>query len=156
MIRDLFLFIALIFGVACAVLVIYMILDGMTAGINASPMEQEQKDFMTQYTTDFSNVWDYTFLTVYVAGILGLLILIYFLEGNPALLFGIILVVMILAAFAGYLANAWAEMSSDATISATVSHFPIMNYIISNYLTFTLVTGFLMIIVFFAKPGGAQ
>lgn len=131
-----------------------MILDGMNTGISQSPMPQAQKDFMTNYRDDFSNIWDYTFLTVYVAGILGLLIIVYFLDGNPALLFGLIIIVMLLSALAGYIANAWIKAGQDTILSATFQQFPIMNYIMSNYLIFTVVTGFLMLIVFIGKPGG--
>lgn len=144
------------FGVAVGLIIVYLILDGINGGIQSSPQfGAHEKGILQDFTTDFPTVWDFTFLTAFIAGIIGLMILTYYLDSNPGLFIAIILVVMILSAFAGYVANAWIGLGTGS-LGAAISQFPIMNHVMSNYLMYILVTGFLMSLVFFAKPGGYQ
>lgn len=127
--------------------------DALTAntqinGTSALQDFQEQKDA-------FKNTWDYTFLTVMIASMIGLLILSWYLDSNPAVFFVLIFIVVVVAGLAGFLSNAFADIAGDALLGGSFDNFPITSFIMNNYMMFIIVQVFLMMLVFFGKPGGA-
>lgn len=154
MIRSFVFFLAIIFGLAIALGIINLIFSGLNTAIqDADQFPTVAKDSMDDQATNFSTVWDYTFLLVFLAAVTGLVGLAFFLPTNPVVVFATMIVVVIGGALSGYLANSWIDVTSGVDpFSASITSFPIMNFIISNYLHFVVVVGFLVLIVFYAKP----
>lgn len=153
MIRDAFLYVALFFVVAIGILVSYVIFDG----INDAIQDQDQipsgvKTTMSTMSDGFPTTWDYGLLTAFVGVMIGILILSWVVASNPGLFFVFLIVVTLITGFAGYLANAFGEVILDPVLGASASQFPITSFILNNYLVFTAVMIFLMLVVFFAKP----
>lgn len=153
--RDTVLWVVLIFVISIVLLLVYLLLDGLNTAVQDNDlMTQDIKDFTLEYRNDFSAVWDYTFLTVVVSVMLGLLILTWFLKSNPMLFFALMLFMVVLMVFSAYLSNAFETIIGDTTLAAVAANFTIMSFVMQNFFGFVVVQGFLMLIVFFAKPGG--
>jgi hypothetical protein len=107
---------------------------------------------MDTQTGRMDNVFDYGILTLFVGVLISLLITSYVLQTNPALFFIVVLVVGIMGAVAGYFSNAYNTFINDSTFTTISSNFPVTNFLMNNYLIIVIITVFLMLIVFFAKP----
>lgn len=153
MIRSGVAFVVILFVIGLSLITTFIVWEGFDDGLQASDnINASIKTFFTEQKDSFTNVWDYTFLTLFVAGLLGALILTWAVRSNPALFFFILMVVVVIAALAGYMSNAYATLTEDATFGAASLNFPITDFILDNYLVFMLSSMFLMLIVFFAKP----
>ena len=154
MIRSFIFFIAIVFGLAIAFPIVNIIFSDINTAVQGmDDMPAVGKTSMNTQATSFSTVWDYTFLVTFLAVIAGLIGLAYFLPTNPVVVFATMIVIVIVGILSGFLANAWAASTGGTDqFSASVASFPIMNFIISYYLHFTVVIGFLILIVFYAKP----
>ena len=119
-------------------------------------LSAESKALFADQATAYNEYMDYTFLTVFVAIVLGTLILSYFLRTQPALFWPLWIVTMVLGIVAGYLANAWGVFTSSGKFANAVGTFPITNHILSNYLTYVVGMSLLMLAVYFAKPQGGD
>lgn len=156
-VRDLGLWVVLLFIGAVVIVIGYFSLSIMTTALlDGTPLSVVDSAKIQQYQDDYENSWDYAFLTIMVASVIGLLILSWVLASNPGMFFLLFIIVMIFAGLAGYLANAWDAIMGDTVFSASVASFPIMDFIIGHYLSTVVVTGLLMLLVFFAKPGGIE
>ncbi len=154
-VNDIVLFVIIIFVVGVMILIAYMVIDGISTAIGQDPnFGADDKAFISGFRDDFSAVWDYTFLTAFIAGLIGLLVLSWVLQSQPAVFFAILMVVVIVGVLAGSLSNGYEAATDSGILGATATNFPILDYVMSNLLVFVLVTAFLMLIVFFAKPGG--
>lgn len=147
----------ILFGVAIAFVIAYMAMDSVSGAYQEIPgLNAAGKTMMSNYNTRYPVVMDYAFLSIFLGAILGVLALVWFLDVHPVILFALIIVVVLIAAVAGYFANAWAEMAESGAMSAAITSLPLTNFILSNYLIMVGIMGFLALIVFFAKPGGVQ
>lgn len=85
--------------------------------------------------------------------IVGLWILVFVLAYNanahPMLGFLSVILVIILALVGMILSNSWEEMTDDPDFSSNATTYPMMNFVLSNYLPWVLVIGFTMILGFF-------
>lgn len=155
MIRDAFLYVILLFIVGISLLIAYIAFDEIDDAFQASEVINgtaiATQDFHEQAVA-FPRYMDFTFLTVFVAVAVAILILAWVIATNPALFFAYVVIIAILGGFAGYLANAFDEVILNPTLGKSAASFPIMSFILSNYLVFVVVIVFLMLIVFFAKP----
>ena len=155
MIRTAVAFVVMIFVIGLSLVISYVAFDGIDTGIQESEViNATEKAFFTEQKNIFSNVWDYTFLTILIAALVGSLILTWAVSSNPALFFVLLMVVVVISALAGYLSNAFETVTEDAVLGAAALNFPIMSFVLNNYLTFMMSMMFLMLIVFFAKPQG--
>jgi signal transduction histidine kinase len=148
------LWMGLIFYIGIATLIFFIALDGMNTGVQDSPIVDTSKTFMSQFTSDFKNSWDYGFLTIVISSMIGLLLLSYVLRGNPGLFFAFIIVIMLLGLFGAFLSNGFSESTSSGILNTASANFPVLTFVMSNLMGFVLVTVVLMTIVFFGKPGG--
>lgn len=153
MIRDILVIVGLIFLIGVSVGIVNygfgLITDAM---VNDDQISATATASMEERADNFSTVWDYTFLTIFVAVVVGALILSYVLRASPALFFLVLIVVVLVGILAGFLSNAFGEIAAEADLSASYTQFPIMSFILNNYLLFIVVVAFLMMFVFFAKP----
>lgn len=153
MIRDSILYTVMLFVIAVALVIIFVAYDNIATAITQQGLIDASisADFETG-KDNFSSTWDYTFLTVFIGVLIGVIIISYVLATNPVYFFIFIFIVVILGGLAGYLANAFSEIILDPVLGASAANFPIMSFILENYLLFIVVTVMLMVITFFAKP----
>jgi len=153
LIRDAFLYTALFFMVAVAVIIVYIAFDGINDAIQANDdINADIKGKMSTMSDRYPDTWDYGLLTVFIGLVIAILLLSWVVASNPGLFFLFMVVVVLIAGFAGYLANAFSEIILDPVIGAAATEFPITSFILTNYMVFVVVMIFLMLIVFFAKP----
>lgn len=155
MIQDYMYMVVSMFMIAVIILVAFVCFAYLRDGFADADIAQVHKDFLTDQVEDFHNGWDYGFLTFYVVFTIGLMITSYALRTVPVFFVILFFVIIILGGVAGYLANAFYEFTSVAPLSLAAANFPIMNYIMTHYLVFVILTGFLMLVSFFAKPEGS-
>lgn len=154
-IDDVFLWVGLLFMVGVGLLLSYIAFDGVNTGIQAdSHLTQHSKDQSSSLFSKFPTVFDFTFLVVFVSAFIGMLIISWFLASNPALFFAITFVVVLMGVLAASLSNAFISMTGEGILNTTVQNFPIINHLLSNLVPYVIITAFMMVIVFFAKPGG--
>lgn len=152
-ISDAILFTIMLFVVSIGLIVVYIAYDSINVALSGNDqIPQEDKDRFDEGSDAFPTTWDYVFLTVFVGVVAGILIISYLLATQPVFFFVFMFVVVVLGALAGYIANAFDEIILDPVFAASALNFPIMSFIMSNYLLFIVVTVMLMLIVFYAKP----
>jgi uncharacterized membrane protein YidH (DUF202 family) len=85
--------------------------------------------------------------------VVGLWILVFGLAYNsgqsPILGFLAVIIVMIVGLVGMILGNSWDEYVADPDMSHLPTDYPMMNFVLSNYLPWVLVIGFTMILGFF-------
>lgn len=152
-IQDTIYFTIMLFVIAITLLVIYVAYDNISDALQGnSQIPQDDKDRFTEGADEFPSTWDYVFLTIFIGVVLGVLIISYVLATQPVFFFIFMFVVIVLGALAGYIANAFDEIILDPVLGASALSFPILSFIMSNYLLFIVVVVMLMLIVFYAKP----
>ena len=152
-ITDTALFTVMLFVVAISLLLIYVAYDSISVALDDLDLiPDEHADRFSEGADAFPNTWDYVFLTVFIGVVLGILIISFVLATQPVFFFVFMLVVVVLGALAGYIANAFDEIILNPLIGASAGSFPILSFIMSNYLLFIVVTIMLMLVVFYAKP----
>lgn len=152
-ISDAILFTLMLFIVSIGLIVVYVAYDQISGALDLNTqIPQDDKDRFSSGADRFPSTWDYVFLTVFVGVIVGILVLSYLLATQPVFFFVFMFIVIILGGLAGYIANAFDDIILDPVLGASAGNFPIMSFIMSNYLIFIVVTVMLMLIVFYAKP----
>ena len=155
-ISDAILFVVMLFVVAVGLLVVYVAYDDIDGALsNNDQIATEHKDRFSEGADQFPTTWDFVFLTAFIGVVVGILIISYLLATQPVFFFVFMFIVVILGGLAGYIANAFDDIILDPVLSASALNFPIMSFIMSNYLLFVVVTVMLMLIVFYAKPNEA-
>lgn len=153
MIRDIGLVVVLLFAIALSLVIINLTYGELNQAIQDAPeFSASSKAIIADSSSSFSTVWDFTYFTAVFAVVLGAIILAWVVRANPGLFFAVILVIMVLGAVAGYLANAFDDIILDAALGASAANFPVMSWINSHYLIIVIGTAFLMITVFYSKP----
>lgn len=104
---------------------------------------------------DFGSNFDKMFLLIYIGTLIGTLVLSYVLRTEPGLFFVLLIIVFILSMIAGYLGNAFVTVTEASDLVGVAASFTITTFVMNNYLLLTIINAFLMLVVFFAKPGGA-
>jgi len=152
-ISDAILFTIMLFVVSIGLLVVYVAYDEIDGALqDNSQIPQEEKDRFAEDAAKFPSTWDFVFLTAFIGVVVGVLVISYLLATQPVFFFVFMFVVVVLGALSGYIANAFDEIILDPVLGASALNFPIMSFIMSNYLIFIVVMVMLMLIVFYAKP----
>ena len=128
----------------------YLVWNETNAAFQAADaIPADTKSFFQEQTTHYNSGADYIFLSVFIAFTIGVLILSYFLNSVPLLFWAFWIVIMTFGIAAGYIANAYDTVAN--ILSTASSNFPIMSFIMNNYLHFTIALGLLMVLVYNAK-----
>lgn len=151
-IADMMTFFIYIVYLSFFMLAIYIAWSGFNDGIQDSDLPASSKTFFDTQTNVFFNGSDNIFLGVFVAIVIGIIILTYFVSSTPILFWPMWLIVMILSAAAGYWANAYVEVTSEGELAIAAAQMPGMTYVMGHYLHFMVGIGLLMLLIFFAKP----
>lgn len=103
----------------------------------------------TQQATDRA---DYIIMGVFIGLILSMIVSSWLVGGHPVFIFFYILFIIFGVITGAFLANAWEDFSQNAIFEGTVNKFPMTNHILLNLPVYLSITGFIGLIVLFAKP----
>lgn len=151
--RDVMFIGAVLFLLACGFFVLSFTSNHITDSLTNSPLNESAQatQALSDANTAVSKV-DYIFLGVFIAFVLGLIITGWFIGGNPIFMFIYFLFIVIAVVIGAILSNFWETLSTASVFGTTVASLPRMNHIML-YLPFYLtVSGFIGIVVMFAKP----
>lgn len=156
MIRDLIMAVVLGFVFAVLMVVVYHFISSFNTQVqdNSDLFDADSLQATQQLDDRYIAVMDKAMAMIIFVLFFGVLILVYLLDVNKWVLFVGILSVILIALFAGYLANAWYLITNEGALSASAAHFTWTGFILSYYAHFTIVWGFLATIIFFMKPQG--
>ena len=153
MIQDYALGIALLFMIGISFLVAFVASDAINVMVqNDSNMPSYASDSMQNFNDRFPVVMDWTFVILYIAVVLGVSVLSFFLQTNPGLYFVVVIIIVVMAGVAGFLANAFNKILESSLMGGSAANFPMLSFMIDHYMTFVLLAGFIMTLAFFAKP----
>lgn len=105
--------------------------------------------------------WDYAFLGIYVAIMLGLGMTSYATRINIAFFWVYIIMSLVVLMLGIMLSNAWQTAATNEQLSESVARFPITNFFLGSYAP-TAITALILVtaLLLFAKPpesiGGVQ
>jgi hypothetical protein len=98
-------------------------------------------DLNTRYPTTFDGLVPFIFLVLLlvcvVAGWLS--------NTHPVIMIFLLFIVIFLMIVGGILSNAWEDLKTDDSLSATVVNYPMTDYILSHYLFFVGIMGFCLL-----------
>lgn len=155
MILDLMTFIISMFVLSIFMLTMYIAWSEIDDAFQDNPsIPTTEQDFFHTQATNYTNGADNIFLSIFIAVVIGIMILSYFISSTPIVFWPVWIVTTILALMAGYLANAFAEFTSEGVLFIAASAFPKMGYILNHYLHFIAAISLLMLLVYFARPAG--
>lgn len=120
----------------------------LTPGINSSQVTIDA----FEDSQDLTNRLDYVAVVLLFGLTLAIIITGWFVAGNQLFAFIYLLVLIILIIVSAMLSYVWNIISSNATFTATLTKFPISDYILQNFPIFVTVIGFLGMMVMFSKP----
>lgn len=102
--------------------------------------------------SDYPAVFDNTFAFVVIGLMLISLVLLYFIPITPALFFFIVLIIAVFSIVAGYVSNAWGELTATEFLAPMAASMSKTDFFMSNLMVIVMLYAFAALIVFFAKP----
>lgn len=117
--------------------------------INTSSTAIGQR-MMQDYNNRFNSLYDYVFLTIVVFFIIGLFISFSMIDSHPAYFFLILIVFIFLIIANAALSNVF-ETFTEGSFSAEAQGFPILGYLMENWVMIIVVVGFVALGLLFAK-----
>lgn len=102
------------------------------------------------------SIFDSIIFTVFIGMVIGTIITGWYIAGNPLFVFVYFLVWVFSIISAAYLSNLWETTTLMSIFGMTIQAFPKTNLLIGNLPYVIAVTGFLGIVVIFAKPAFAN
>lgn len=152
---DMFVSISLLFAAIIAIVVVYIAYDAFNDVVQENDAfgENGQAVMEEQYSR-FDNVFDGVIVTLFFGMIIVTLIISWVIPSNPTFYFFMIVLLIILAVIGAYLSNAWGDATSgEDTFGLSSQNFPMSSFVFDNLFTIILISGVLVTIIFFAKPG---
>ena len=151
---DLFLSVVLLFVIAIGAVISWYFMTEIDQSFrNETQIPASISSKFTTSTNQLDNTFDAVVLTLLIGIIISLAGISYVLKTNPVMFMLVWFVIIIIGAVAGYLSNAWVDVTSGA-LATSVNNFPITEFVMQNYLLITMVNAFIMLLVFFGTPGG--
>lgn len=156
MLRDMIYFFGMLFIIGIFIVVMNIAWSETNDAFQDSTViNAEAKAMFNEQSTRFPQYMDSGFVLIVVGVFIAVLALSYYVRTEPVLFWVFWIVVMVLSAVAGYLSNAWADITSEGVMNASAAQMPMLSYVLSHYLEVVIILGMLMLLVFFAKPGEA-
>lgn len=111
-----------------------------------------QKAQVNSWASELPGIWDWLFIFVYIGFVIVVIAISYFVDTNPIFFIVFILMFGIFAAFAGYLANSFIDLTDTGVLAAAATNFTYFPFILNNYLGFIIIPILAALVTFFAKP----
>lgn len=157
MIQDTIYFFVMLFVIGVFIVALNIAWNGINDGFQSSDaISGEAKAMFGEQTSRFPTTMDYSFVFILVAVFIAILLVSYYVSTNPILFWVFWIIIMVLSAVGGYLANAWEASTEEGVLASSVLQFPMIDYTLSHYMHVTIILGMLMLLVFFAKPSGGE
>lgn len=103
--------------------------------------------------TNIINRLDYVLLILFICFVIFSLVISYFISAYPIAVFFYYLALIIISVVTAVLSYVWHNMKDTPTILSTIqTQFPITNHILTNFVLYMAVVGFLSVIAMYAKP----
>ena len=106
-----------------------------------------------------ANKLDYVYFAYFIGLVIGIIITGWLIGGNPIFMFFYIIILIFGVLISPILSNTFESFIATPAISATLSNFPIMTFIMQHLPMLMTIIGMLGLLVMFAKPnivGGNQ
>jgi len=117
----------------------------------------EAHQALTTYQTTADTIWDYAFLGIAIAYVLGLIFTAFSTRISPIFFWVYIILAMVGLIVGVMLSNTWQELAEDKAFVNTIDNFPITDTLLGTYypmfITFIMI---IFIILLFGKPLGGQ
>jgi len=153
-VQDALYFVVILFVLVITVPILYMALSDVASSFTADPQITDQDDGFQELTTQFPSIFDWTLMFIFIGIVIGGMIVSYLVPANPLIFIMMIFILLVFAALAGFLSNAYDSVSGSDTLTASYDNFPMSGFLLDNYLLVTIVVFFLFAIAFYSNPEG--
>lgn len=107
-------------------------------------------------TKELTNRFDYALFAILIGFTFAILIAGWFAGGHPLFAFIYFIALVLLVAVSAVFSYVWYKVSNLNMFLDTVSTFPIIDLILTNFPIYIAIVGFLGMLVMFAKPAFTQ
>ena len=154
--RDILLICILIFTLTVVFFILHFTGNSMMDNLIANTEIASNSDAVEVFnaTKAMTGRLDYMAFAFFIGLVLALIVTGYFVGGHPIFMFLYFIIVCIVVALSAILSNVWEALSENANLISSLSSFPIMNHILTNFPIYMSAIGILGLIVMFAKPQG--
>lgn len=153
--RDVVLIGVIVFAIAMGLFAIHFVATTVVnqmVGMNEINQSSAAVDSLTALKTKTLPRLDYVIFGLFIGLILALMIVSWFVGGNPIFMIAYIIVVIIGVILSTILANVWEDVSGASVFGSTITQFPLANNILLNLPFYIATIGFIGLVVMFAKP----
>jgi hypothetical protein len=154
--RDLATIVVITIILAFGLVIIYTVFTPLLSGMINNPVMQQNNQSIAALQSTQTNAidrLDYVFLFIFIGLFLVCLITSWFIAAIPLFVFIYFILLTFLCAISAIMSFVWYNFQLAPELTSTITlHFPITNYIMENFLVFTIILGFLSMIVMYAKP----
>lgn len=141
----------MLFALAFVLIIGYVVYTNMMPELRNSALNTSAETIAAlESGQDIIDTFDYLWVGILVAIILGIALTSMFVKVHPAFYFVLIIVLAITILLSSIFSNMYAEISSTTEINAT-SAFPMQNYAFSQFPLVMLIVGIIGIIILFSK-----
>lgn len=150
-IRDLFIIFAVLFGLGTGFLILVKVMDIFTNKIsNTALVEQPYtNETFTAVNNLVQTKTDYIFLAIFFGFVLAIIITGYFASAHPVFMIFYILGLILLGIVGGIFSYVWDRFSQTSELISYLNNIPITNFILQNFVLFTVVIGFMGLVVMY-------
>jgi len=153
--RDISVIVIMMFAVSLMLFVIHYATKTMISEIVAIPAINASQGAVTSFqgTSAMTNRFDYAIFLIFIGFVLSVIITGWFVGGEPIFMFIYFLAIVFAVVISIGLANVWVNVTEGGSyFGTTITSFPIANHLMMYLPIYTVVMGFLGIIVMFSKP----
>lgn len=156
-IQDVFFFVVFVVGLAMFLVLVHYIANDVSEKLLETTLnESENARIALGSTSEVTEKFDYLWLFVFVALLIGVLISSFMIHSHPIFLPIYILLLGIVVLIGVIMNNVYLEFTSFSLLAATAATHTFSNGIIENYVPVIIGVGILSMIIIFARPAGAE
>jgi len=123
---------------------------------NSTSIGNESKQMLRENEDRLPALFDGIFLFMFIGSMLATVISVFWIKTHPMFFFISIIMVIIFAFIFIILGDMFGDVANTTEFQPTAQRFSIMTHIMDHFGTYMLVLAFIVIIVLFVKPPGAQ
>jgi len=153
-VRDILMVAVLIFAFAIGFFVIHFAMTQTVDQIITNPVINQSNQSVEMFSSIKSGVdrLDYVIFGIFVAFVLVIILISWFMAGNGIFMFIYILVSLIATFLSIIISSVWEDVSQASVFGTTVTYFPITNNILSNLAIYVAVLALIGLVIQFGKP----
>lgn len=119
--------------------------------VNILPSGSDLETVQNDSPSNLSSAFDNVFLILFIGSFIVAIMSAFFIDSHPVFFFIGLLVFILFAAIMPFIVNLVDIIYGQELLQATLAGFPMMSFVISNYMTLTLVMGGTIIVALYAK-----